>query len=201
MHYLFWFSIGVAITCFIGLIVCSLFILIYSIEEKIQEKNRVKINKCIKKALDCYCEEKQIKVIWEDRFNEEHRDAAAYINYHTMYDGRVADAEIHLLNSSRRVYEYLSWATYAHEVGHYISVNYFGDNSEEGADLEARRLIEQILPEKDRKLINSTIIICFSYGDYEHPVSNYIPKTFIESEMYFRKELKLYYERIRNNAD
>lgn len=200
MGILFYVALSILIFCFIAVIVLGVINVITIIEVKQSDAKIKKINDCIKKVLDCYCQEKQIKVIWEDEFTRDHKDAAAYISYYLDRD-RPANAEIHLLNSQREIYEYLSWGTYAHEIGHYISVNYYGDTSEEGADLEAYKLINFILPEKDKRIIRSTIVICFNHGDYTHPESKYISKTFIESDMYFRKELKKYYGDIRNHAD
>ena len=107
------------------------------------------------------CDQLKIKVYIKSNewFKENAPNDAGYISYRmgTLYD--VEDAEIYLRDDSS--FAKYGWETFAHEIGHYLSINLYNDRSEEGADFEANRIIRSLLPEDDLVIINDSLKIFF----------------------------------------
>lgn len=125
-----------------------------------KDKERL-IYKKLNMMLMDICDQLKIKVfIKSDEWFEENAPKdAGYISYRMgiLYD--VQDAEIYLRDD--KAFAHYGWETFAHEIGHYLSINLYNDRSEEGADFEANRMIRSLLSEEDLIIINDSLKIFF----------------------------------------
>lgn len=174
---------------------------VYERVEKHRDKIRSKIKKCIYKSMLAYCSEYDIPVSRDGNFKRaNNKEAAGYIIYICNSNtGIISEAEIFIQSDIDKLRD-VSWATLAHEVGHFISQNRYNDQTEGGADMEAYNLIVEILPEKDKKLMYSTLDIFFD-DRAEHNKEGIIKESFefvSIKHTFVVEKVRNYYERIRN---
>lgn len=117
---------------------------------KIKKQKENIIHKKINFMLMDICDTLHIPVYVksDEWFNENRPDAAGYISYNKDNLG-INHAEIYLRDD--KSYEFYGWTTFAHEIGHYISINQFDDRSETGAEYEAGKLLLKLLDSEEDK--------------------------------------------------
>lgn len=139
-----------------------------------KDKERL-IYKKLNMMLMDICDQLKIKVfIKSDEWFEENAPKdAGYISYRmgVLYD--VQDAEIYLRDD--KAFAHYGWETFAHEIGHYLSINLYNDRSEEGANFEADRMIRSLLSEEDLIIINDSLKIFFDDISLEKANHHYKP--------------------------
>lgn len=139
-----------------------------------KDKERL-IYKKLNMMLMDICDQLKIKVFIksDEWFRENAPKDAGYISYRmgVLYD--VQDAEIYLRDD--KMFDHYGWETFAHEIGHYLSINLYNDRSEEGADYEADRMIRSLLSEEDLIIINDSLKIFFDDISLEKANHHYRP--------------------------
>lgn len=196
-------AISISIVLVLFILILGFVILSIKVEDVIKKKERNKIVKCLKESLDQYCRLNSIRVVFE-AFDDQHSSASAYISYKIEND-MISNAIIHLRKGDIHIYEYLAWSTYAHEIGHFISINAYNDNSEQGADKEAYELIKSILPKSDQKYIETELAVCFGVrmDEYEHPQvdTDNLHGGWKAADSFNRVQVRRYYVDIRKYSD
>lgn len=101
----------------------------------------------------------------EEYFKENFPMASGLCSYKT-YGHDLFTAHGYILRIRGR-FNSFQWTTLAHEIGHYISISRFQDDSEEGADHEAGLFMLNMLSEEEQKLLHIPLNICFKIGNEE----------------------------------
>lgn len=117
---------------------------------KVKKQKEALVTKKINFMLMEICNSLRIPVyvMSDEWFKENRPDSAGYISYEKNAYG-IKNAEIYLRDD--KSYEFYGWTTFAHEIGHYISINQYKDRSEAGAEYEAGRLILKLLDSDEDK--------------------------------------------------
>ena len=120
-----------------------------------REKEEKNAEARLTKSLKSLCEQLAIPLSYHDNLG----DAAGHILYHSNMDGRLllGSAKIEILNKHKET----PWVL-AHELGHYMSIKQFQDESEESADREAYKLCCSILSEKEQELLAIPLMVYFN---------------------------------------
>lgn len=112
-------------------------------------------------------------------------NAAGYLKYTTAMYSYIIDSifiraraneHVSVFGEESELYKFIG--TLAHEVGHIVSMMNYGDDSEEGADLEAYKICKEVLEpdEKENTLIASWLALHFPDKDnYIHPLKILTP--------------------------
>lgn len=128
------------------------------LDTRIDVKHRVAY-KLFLKLLN-YCNDNNIPVHFEeDYFKKNQPKAAGVISYTTNHvENTTYNFNIYI----RPKYNVYTIWTLAHEIGHYIAINEYQDDSEIGADVEAEKLIHTFLDKKEAKLFKIELEIFFT---------------------------------------
>ena len=117
----------------------------------------------IKENLAKFAEEHNIPITYDTEHfgpDTKHNDSAGYISYTIISKYNCID-EYKNFEIFIRADKSMQWSTLAHELGHYISISIYHDDSEYGANFEAYKLIKSWFSDRELKHIDDILEICF----------------------------------------
>lgn len=145
-----------------------------SVEQKSQKKKKIIIDYLFTKLED-YCYQKNIPIIYGEAFflNRDRQDCCGTIQYTKTKnnDSTISYKNFVIFVRTGVLGHIAEFSTLAHEIGHYISLTSYNDESEEGADYEADKLVRSFLTKKQQRMLKLELKIFFNEDelkDFKH---------------------------------
>ena len=120
--------------------------------------------KLLQKIEDAFYElyDRDIPISYDKEFFVGEHSKACGVCQYTLIDYKISTAKNFKIYVKGK--DCYAWTTLAHEIGHYISITKYKDDSEAGADYEAGRFLCQILSKKEQKALDIWLSVFFNIG-------------------------------------
>lgn len=157
----------------VGFSICfiiTISLLIIEFSDKMKDMNKDQTLIFVEEKLTDFCKNHEIPITYGDEYfieNNKNNSAGVLSYYYKQFPSTTySDFKIFV-----RSHDKFSWTVLAHEIGHFISITKYNDDSEYGADYEASKLVRNFLSKKQQNLLKIELSIFFDEDilkDFNH---------------------------------